>query len=127
MIKLVTYPDILHTRSEKMFLICPGEGIEKDLQENILPHVTEPLQIYHTDLEQTTEQLEWVLTVFGLCDTVIVNADNMPENTSVLLGYFLSFDKTYYLTQGNNLLYNRLNANRIYNLDFLKIKHRIEE
>lgn len=120
MIKVITYPDILYDKSKKILLIVPGSDVEQEFQEKVLEKTKEPLHVYHSHFSNDEDKIKWMLTVFSLCDFVIVNLDNIHDTHRELLGYFLSFPKTYYLTKGNSSLYNSINPNQIYNLDFVE-------
>ena len=124
MIKIITYPDIVYGKNKKIMLLSVGKDIETSFQNDFLPEVNEYLHVYYASFENKNEVVQWLLTVFSISDTVIVNLDNIPLEYHFLMGYFLAFSKTYYLTNGNALVYNMMNANRIYNLDFLLENYR---
>lgn len=127
MIKIITYPDVVHDNSKKILLISPGKEIESLFQNDFLPKVDEHLQVYYASFSDDTDNIKWFMNVFSMCDTVIINLDNVSQEYYYLMGYLLAFPKTYYLTNNNSLVYNIMNANRIYNLDFLLEKYRTTE
>lgn len=120
MIKIVTYPDILYDKSCKLLLVAPGGDLEQNLQSQVLSRINHPLQVYYAQLCDDIEKTRWFLNVFSTCDVAIVNIDNVKNTHIELIGYMLSFPKTYYLTKGTNMVYNMINPNQIYNLDFLE-------
>ena len=60
-----------------------------------------------------SEDISWGIDVCHLVDYVIVDIDNCKD-LSWIIGYLLSFDKTYYLTKDMQMPYNVINSNRIY-------------
>jgi hypothetical protein len=54
-------------------------------------------------------------------DITIVELDNLPENLKCIESYLISFPNTYWITQGENPLYNKISSNRIYTLEEVKV------
>ncbi|MGY8868374.1 MAG: hypothetical protein ACKVJK_22440, partial [Methylophagaceae bacterium] len=48
---------------------------------------------------------------------VILDIDNCPSNIASLASYFIANTNTYWLTNGEQMWYNKISPNRIYNLD----------
>ena len=52
-----------------------------------------------------------------MADTTILSIDNCPSKIRDLTSYLISFNKTFWLTKGEDSYYNSISLNRIYNLD----------
>jgi len=63
--------------------------------------------------EQGTSEIAWLIDVIHHVDYVILDIDN-SEHIQWMIGYILSFDKTYYLTRDMVWPYNVINSNRIF-------------
>lgn len=114
-INVITPPDILRHRSYKILLLFPNQEIQSQLQEQI-GEWDHPIDIYMYE----GEALDWNLNVFEMCDVCIINFDDCDPQTRDLMSYLISFPKTYWLTRAENIVYNKLSLNRVYNLDFIE-------
>src|SRR6056300_754911 len=114
-INIITPPDTLHHRAYKFLLIYPDAYIQQELQ-NYIGGWDHPVDIY---IYNEPEAHDWLLKVFEMADTVIVNCDDCDTQIRDLMSFLISFPKTYRLTQAENIVYNKLSLNRVYNLDFL--------
>lgn len=114
-INIITAPDKLHSRSYKFLLIYPTQDIEQQLQQQIAEW-DHPIDIYI----YKEPNLNWLLEVFEMANTVIYNLDDSDPEVKYLGSYLVSFPKTYWLTQGEHLVYNKLSMNKVYNLDFIQ-------
>ena len=115
MINLITPPDILYNHTTSILLVHPTDTIKEQVND-ILKDVEQDINIY---LHETDEEQEWVLNLHRLCDYVIVDVDNCPQQTKDAIGYFISFPNTFWLTNGENIYYNSISNKRIYHLDWL--------
>ena len=61
-----------------------------------------------------------MLDIFAVADIVILDIDNLTPTILDMVSYFLAKTKTYWLTKGENIVYNTINRNRIYSLNDLK-------
>jgi len=116
-IKLVTPPDRLYTQEYSFLLIYPSSIIKEQFQ-NLIAQSNLNFHVYLYDLD-TDQEYEWLLDTFNHVDTVILDIDNCKPTVRSLSSYFISRDKTYWLTNGESPVYNIISKNRIYNLDFL--------
>lgn len=114
-INLITPPDIIRHRSYKIFLVYPDNNIKTLLQEQI-GDWNHQIDIYVYE----EEAIDWAFNVFAMCDLCIINLDASDSQIRDAASYFISDPKTYWLTQGENLVYNKLSLNRVYNLDFIE-------
>jgi hypothetical protein len=120
-IKLITPPDRIYTTEYSFLLIYPSKIVKEQLQ-TLLIDTSESINVYLYEPEKEHE-IEWLLDVFYQVDTVILDIDNCDTRIRELASYFLSKDKTYWLTNGQDSFYNVISKNRV--LDFLK--HKIGE
>lgn len=119
-ITLITPPDKVFNKNTGIFLIYPTAEIKKSLQD-ILAKINKPINVYIYD-KSDTHDFDWLLDVHRLSDIVILDLDNINTELSQIVSYLISFDNTYWLTKGNNVLYNKISNKQIYNLDFLNDK-----
>jgi hypothetical protein len=119
-IKLITPPDRLYTTEYSFLIIYPSKIVKEQLQ-HLLANATIPINVYLYEPEDKHE-IEWLLDVFHQVDTVVIDIDNCDTRIRELASYFLSKDKTYWLTNGQESFYNIINKNRIFDLDFLTYK-----
>jgi hypothetical protein len=114
-INLITPPDKLHNDAFSLLLIQPTEFTKSQIQA-IVQEIDIAINIYLYE----TSDVDWLLDVTALADCVIVDIDNCNSATRDLCSYLIAKPKTYWLTQGENTVYNKLSANRIYDLDFIR-------
>ena len=69
------------------------------------------LYLYENDAENSA----WLLDCISLVDHIVLDVDNTKVD-HWLIGYILSFGKTFYLTNTPDRLYNVVNINKIYEL-----------
>ena len=119
-ISLITPPDRLYTDEYSFLLIYPSQNTKEQFQA-ILAEAEIPLHVYLYDLEDK-EEPEWLLDIFQSVDTVIIDIDHCTPSIRDLTGYFLSKDKTFWLTKAEGKLYNIINKHRLYDLDYLREK-----
>ena len=60
---------------------------------------------------------DWLLSLSKQADCVILDVDNCPAEVSSLTAYFIANSNTFWLTNGEQVYYNKISPNRIYNLD----------
>ena len=119
-ITLVTPPDRLYTQEYTFLLIYPSAIIKEQFQ-SLLSTISTNVIVYLYELE-TEHEVEWLLDTFNQADTVILDIDNCNATIRSLSSYLIAKNKTYWLTNGDNPIYNILSKNRIFNLDFLESK-----
>jgi len=74
---------------------------------------------YYDKSNYNNDDVNWLLTIFKLCDTVIIDVDNVAPYAKDLLSYMIAKDKTYWLTNTQNSVYNNLSNNRVFTLEFM--------
>lgn len=117
-ISLITPPDILHNLHTSFFLVYPSTDTKHQFQ-NLIDTVAEDLNVYLYENEDTESQFDWLLNVMHKCNYVILDVDNFPPMHKQIISYLIAHNNVYWLTKGENEVYNTLSKNRIYNLDWL--------
>lgn len=120
-IKLITPPDKVYDRSFSILLVTASDAVKFQLQQ-ILQESKLYYNIYIYDINTTTEEkyYDWLFDVHLIADVTIVEFDNMPEDLKCIESYLISFPNTYWITQGENILYSKISSNRIYTLEQIK-------
>ena len=109
-INLITSPDKVHTQELSFLLINPSDDIKSQFNE-VIKDVKRTVNLYLFE-EGPDNDVEWMLDVLHIVDYVILDIDNTKDEW--LIGYILSFDKTYYLTNHPQRPYNVISSNRIF-------------
>ena len=115
MLNLITPPDILYNKTKSILLIHPSKTVKEQLND-ILKDVQQDIDIY---LYESEDEHEWVLNLHRICNLVIIDIDNCPSSTRDAVSYFIGFSNTFWLTNGDNMYYNKISNNRIFNLDWI--------
>ena len=118
-INLITPPDILHNKNKSILCISLDPQQKQELQD-LLAESNDNQNIY---VYEGHQELDWLMNLHKICDTVLVNLDNLDTEIRTIMSYLISFDNTYWLTKGEHMLYNKISSNRIYNIE--QIKERI--
>jgi len=113
-INVITAPDYVYTEGVNMLLVYPSEHLLKTLQDNILSQVEVDVNVY---VNNNDDNIEWLLNVYKIADVCIIDVDNVAPLIRDTIGYFLANTKTYWLTNGENIVYNKINKNRIMNIE----------
>lgn len=121
-VNLITSPDKLLNRNKSYLLVAPSDRIKQDFNDAV-KNMTSDINLYFW--EESDKDIPWLLDVANIVDTIILDADNVINN-EWLIGYFLGFNNTFYLTTSEQRAYNNINMNKIYDLTFLKPGGKIE-
>lgn len=116
-INLVTPIDIIENYDYTFFLICPSASTKEQFQ-NLIDNFEININVYLYE-EQEKLEIDWLLNVRSRSNIVILDIDNLPAELKDLTSYFLGFSNVFWLTKGENLVYNKISKNRIYSLDWL--------
>jgi len=121
-ILLITPPDKIFNQNQSILLVYPSQNIKTGLQ-NLLAELQFSYNVYIYDCEYKEEHdIDWLLTVSKFSDVTILDIDNCQSTIRDLCSYLVSLPNTYWLTNSENSVYNKLSSNRIYDLDFLENK-----
>ena len=111
---------MLFNDSLQLLLVYPSKQLQDELQNNFLSNTNIDINIYVYDKPvYDKNEIEWLLSVFKQCDTAIVDVDNTSSWARDLLSYMIGKNKTYWLTNSQDSVYNSLSSNKVYNLEFL--------
>jgi len=115
-VNLITPPDKLYNQAGAILLVYPTEEIQDVLQKILL---TSPIDtnIYIYNINNDEHHYDWLLDVHKFSNVCIMNLDAFPNELKCLESYLISFCNTYYITQGDNILYSKISQNHIYSLD----------
>ena len=119
-INLITPPDKIHSKELSFLLVNPSDSV-KDQFNEVIKDVKRTVNLYLFEEGSPDKDIDWLLEVLHIVDYIIVDTDNTREE-EWLVGYILSFDKTYYLTSYNQRQYNTLSTNRIFEVKQLAEK-----
>lgn len=120
-IAVVTQPDQIYNDSFKVLLIYPNTQV-KNLLNEYLKTLEKDVSIYLYEEQFDNHNPEWLMATINQSDFVYYDMDNTPPTVKFLDSYILSKNKTYWLTQGENLFYTFLSRKRLYNYDQLTDK-----
>ena len=119
-INIITPPDILFNDAYTMLLVYPSKPLQEELQDTFLSSTKMDVNVYYFDQANYTKQdVDWLLNIFKMSELTIVDVDNTAPWAKDLLGYMIAKTKTYWLTNGQDSVYNSLSNNKVYNLDFM--------
>lgn len=112
-LNLITYPDKLFNDNTSLLLVNPSDTIKENFN-----HYAQKFQsnINLYLFENKIEELGWLLEVAQTVDHIVLDIDNTKIDLWII-GYLLSFGKTFYLTNTPESVYNVINNNRIYELN----------
>ena len=119
-INLIIPPDKIHSKELSFLLVNPSDSV-KDQFNEVIKDVKRTVNLYLFEEGSPDKDIDWLLEVLHIVDYIIVDTDNTREE-EWLVGYILSFDKTYYLTSYNQRQYNTLSTNRIFEVKQLAEK-----
>lgn len=110
LINLITPPDKLFNSNMGLLLVSPSDSVKAEFNK-CATQFNMPINLYLYE----DNGIQWLLDIAQSVDHIIIDIDNIKDH-SWIIGYLLSFDKTFYLTNATNTVYNVINANRIYDL-----------
>ena len=117
-INLITPPDKLHNYHTSFFLVYPSNEVKLQFQ-NLIENFNESINVYMYEEKDDTPAYKWLLDIVKYSNYVILDIDNFPTKHSNIISYLLGFDNIFWLTNGENEVYNTISKNKIYNLDWL--------
>lgn len=117
-INLITAPDKLFNNNKSFLLIHCRDSIKQEFQSYI-ESWNSPLNIYIYDNSDEEENIDWLLSIAHIADTVIFDIDNSTQRVRNLASFIIANTNTYWLTNDTNPVYTNVSVNRVYTLDFL--------
>lgn len=119
MINIITAPDFLCNENPNILLVNPSSD-NKDKLNKWLLDIDLDLNIY----VYTDESVDWLINVAASSDIIFCDIDNSGSHLRLVIGNFLSKNKTFYLTNDTSMPYNKLNPNKIDSMDIFAKKIR---
>ena len=111
---------MLFNDSLQLLLIYPSKQLQDELQDKFLANTDVDVNLYLYDKPvYDKDEVNWLLSVFKQCDVAIVDVDNASPWGRDLSSYMIGKNKTYWLTNSQDSVYNSLSNNKVYNLEFL--------
>jgi len=123
-IRVITPPDKIFSNNLKFLLIYPTDLVKNQFQDQIMLF-DEDFDVYIYDVSPNEEQeydhdIDWLLSMCSIADVVVIDVDNCPAIIRDLASYIIANSNTFWLTNSANTVYNKLNNNRVFTLDFLE-------
>ena len=111
---------MLFNDSLQLFLLYPSKQLQDELQDKFLANTDVDVNLYLYDKPvYDNDEVKWLLNVFKQCDVAIIDLDNTSTWCRDLASYMIAKNKTYWLTNSQDSVYNSLSNNKVYNLNFL--------
>jgi hypothetical protein len=107
-INLITPPDKLFNNNTSILLVNPSDYLKEDIN-TCLKNIKQDLNLYLYEESDIT----WLLDVINSVDYILLDINNVQDNHWVI-GYILSKQNCFYLTNDQELSYNNINRNRVY-------------
>lgn len=117
-ITVVTPPDRVRNFNRSILLIYPNNSIKDQLQ-TIIQDIDADFNLYLYSLEDTEQNIDWLLDTVKQCDKVIFNIDDSSPDVRLLASYIIAHTNVFWLTNSAETVYNSVSKNRIYDLSFL--------
>ena len=122
---VVTPPDRFITTNCSFLLVCPSTFIKESFQR-LIDGFDHPFTLYlleDEDYELPPRDIAtWLLYHARIADFVILDLDNMSSLSKKFETLIMSNGNSYWLTKGDDSVYNIINVNRIYDLDSINEK-----
>jgi len=115
-ITLITPPDKLFNKTRSILLLYPSTDTKKECQQ-ILQKSDSQLNLYLYDINTEDHYYDWLLDIHRTVDLCFIDIDNLPLEIKSIESFLISFPNTYYKTNGENILYNKISLNRLYSLN----------
>lgn len=113
-LNLITPPSKLFNETYSFLMIAPSDALKENIN-SVLKETENNLNLY---LWEENDSIEWLIEVANSVNSIILDIDNFSHKW--LIGYFLTKEATYYLTNDQSSLYNVINAKRIYDAQQFK-------
>ena len=118
-IYLVTPPDKLFNKNYSVLLLYPSDELKRQVQ-TLLEGKADSINVYLYEANTEEQNIPWVLESHRICDLVIIDIDFVDHHVKDMLSYLISFNHTYWRSQGENLMFNKLSCNRFYQCEEIR-------
>lgn len=113
-ITVITPPDKLFNLTPSYLLVKPSINVKQQFQ-SILSKSVDDLNVFIFDDNET--DIDWLLSVAGRVDSVIIDIDNCDSITKQFITFILAQPNAHYITSDETTPYGLISKNRIYDLD----------
>ena len=113
-ITVITPPDKLFNLNPSYLLVKPSITVKQQFQ-TILSQSIDDLNIFIFD--DGDDNIDWLLSVAGQVDCVVIDIDNCDALTSKFVVFLLAQGNTHYITMDEITPYGLISKNRIYDLN----------
>jgi hypothetical protein len=118
-ISLITAPDIVYNLDLTFLLVYPSDNIKSQFQ-NLIENYAQNVNVYLYEHADNDAAIKWLLDILPRCNYAVLDIDNIPRMHTDIISYLLAHSNVFWLTNGENEVYNTISKNRIYNLDWLQ-------
>ena len=120
-INLITAPDRLFNNVISFLLIYPSKSVKEQFNF-LLQNNMQSFNVYLYESLSDVHEIDWLLSTHKIADYTILDVDNCPAEIRDLVSYFIANPKTYWLTNAEQMFYNKISNKRIYSLDYFADK-----
>ena len=120
-INLITAPDRLFNNAISFLLIYPSKSVKEQFNF-LLQNNMQSFNVYLYESLSDVHEIDWLLSTHKIADYTILDVDNCPTEIRDLVSYFIANPKTYWLTNAEQMFYNKISNKRIYSLDYFADK-----
>lgn len=113
-ITLITPPDKLFNYTLSYLLVKPSLAAKQQFQ-TILSKSVDDINVFIFDDQE--HDIDWLLSVAGNVDVIVVDIDNCDPMTKLFVTFLLAQPNVHYITTDETTPYNLISKNRIYNLE----------
>ena len=119
-INIITPPDVLYHGAIEVLLLCTSDVVKNEVQQALVD-IEHDINIYVYEPNEvlTDNDIDWILNIFTKSQITIIEIDKVPAVLQPILSYMIAKPKTFWLTNGNNRVYNKLSNNRVHDFEFL--------
>ena len=115
-ITIITPPDKLFNLNLSYLLVKPSLTVKQQFH-TILSQSIDDLNVFIFDDDDN--DIDWLLSVAGQVDCVVIDVDNCDNLTSKFVVFLLAQGNSYYITMDELTPYGLISKNRIYDLNQL--------
>lgn len=115
-ITVITPPDKIFNINVSYLLVSPSLNVKQQFQ-SILSKSIDDINVFI--YENDENDIDWLLCVSYMVDSVIIDIDNCNDLTQKFVSFLLAQPNAHYITNDEITPYGLISKNRIYNLDWI--------
>ena len=115
-ITVITPPEKFFNLDVGYLLVRPSTHVLEQFHA-IIGQTDEDINIFIYDTNEAN--IEWLLSVMHQVAVIIIDVDNCDPITKSFVAFMLTHPESYYITSDEQLPYNLISKNRIYDLDWI--------